>query len=409
MVSFEPCRLPKMTAKVLLVLAAFAALPAALAQAELSVGPDDVLNDMVAAIEDVRSRDGVQSPDLLGPMTALALYYQEQGDPTLALAVIEQARQVVRVNYGLYSMTEAPLLRQLIVAEESRGNAAGAWDVEQKLLELVGRHPDDVRTVPILTEIAEKRLDVLGRYVGGEFPPQIVLGCYYSRGWRGGGSCRAGSRGNVKASLLNEAVSYYTQAVNTLFRAEGFSSDLVPELLMELVRISYRYERGGLGRRSLDYLMMYRVESDPSRLVRADSLVALGDWDLVFARGNRDLIRSAHARYRSAYAQLERAPSESLMIEQVFAPELPVVLPAFLPNPLVSEETPESNGFIDVAFDITDEGESDDIDVLDTTTASDAAQDMLVDLIDESLFRPRVTADGIVEASRVQLRYYVND
>jgi tetratricopeptide (TPR) repeat protein len=413
MVSFEPCRLPTITAtRILLMLAVFAAVPAALAQPELSLDSalaDDALSDMVAAIEEVRTREGPQSPELIGPLTALGLYYHEQGDPALALAVVEQARQVLRANYGLYSLAEAPLLQQLIAAEEARGNPAGAWDIEEKLLDLVSRHRGDARTVPILREIADKRLDVLWRYVHGEFPPQIVLGCYYSRGWRGGGSCRAGSRGNVKASLLNEAVSYYTQAINTLFRAEGYSSELVPELLMELVRVSYRYGRGGLGGRSLDYLMAYRVQNDPSALVRADALIAMADWDLVFARGNRDLIKLAHERYEAAYARLEGAEGERQLIAQMFAPEIPVVIPAFLPNPLVTEETPQSREFIDVAFDIDEEGRSDHIDILDTTTAPDAAQDSLVDLIDESLFRPRVTGGGIDETSRVVLRYYVSD
>src|SRR5690606_19350363 len=125
--------------------------------------------------------------------------------------------------------------------------------------------------------------------------------------------------------------------------------------------------------------------------------------------GNRNLLESAHEGYQRAYAQLERTGNEREVIEQMFAPEVPVVIPAFLPNPLVSEATPQSSGFIDVAFEITQEGESDRVDILDTTTAGDAAQDRLVDLIEASSFRPRVTAGGVEETSRVVLRYYVED
>ena len=46
-------------------------------------------------------------------MTALALQYQEEGEHAFAIAAAEQARQVVRINYGLHSMLEAPLLQQL--------------------------------------------------------------------------------------------------------------------------------------------------------------------------------------------------------------------------------------------------------------------------------------------------------
>lgn len=409
MVSIKPCRLPKATARIFLMPAALVALPVALAQPDLSAIRDDALTDMVATIGEVQAQEGPQSPELIDPFTALGLYYHEHGDHALAVAFTEQARQVVRVNYGLYSLEEAPLLRQLIDSEEARGNDQGAWEIEETLLNLLTRHPDDLRTVPILREIADKRLDVLGRYVGGEFPPQIVLGCYYARGWRGGGNCRAGSRSSVKQSLLSEAVSYYSRAINTLLRADGYSSETLPELLTQLVRVGYQYGRGGLGRVSLHHLLLYRTENDPSRMVRADALVDIADWDLLFTRGDRRSIESVHEAYQSAYAQLDRAGVGQEAIEQMFAPEIPVVIPTFLPNPLVSEATPQSNGFIDVAFDITNRGESDHIDILDTTTAADAAQDRLVDLIEDSLFRPRVTAAGVEETSAVVLRYYVND
>src|SRR5690606_26781846 len=127
MVSFKPCRLPKATARICLMPAAFAALPAAFAQPDLSEIKDGALADTVAAIGEVQSREGPQSPDLIDPFTALGLYYQEHGDHALALAFTEQARQVLRVNYGLYSLEEAPLLRQLIISEEARGNDQGAW------------------------------------------------------------------------------------------------------------------------------------------------------------------------------------------------------------------------------------------------------------------------------------------
>src|SRR5690606_21038522 len=118
---------------------------------------------------------------------------------------------------------------------------------------------------------------------------------------------------------------------------------------------------------SLHHLLLYRTANDPSSLVRADALVDIADWNLLFTRGDRRSIESVHEAYQSAYAQLERAGVEQQAIEQMFSPETPVVLPTFLPNPFVSVETPQSRGFIDVAFDIKNDGQSDNIDILDTT------------------------------------------
>jgi hypothetical protein len=86
------------------------------------------------------------------------------------------------------------------------------------------------------------------------------------------------------------------------------------------------------------------------------------------------------------------------------------VLPAFRPNPLVSEETAQSTGYIDVAFDVTRDGGARRISVLDTTrNASGAARRELVRLIKESVFRPRVVDGKVAEAARVTFRYYVEE
>jgi hypothetical protein len=86
------------------------------------------------------------------------------------------------------------------------------------------------------------------------------------------------------------------------------------------------------------------------------------------------------------------------------------VLPAFSRNPLALSETPDSSGYIDVAFDITKYGKSKAIEVLATTTnTASAARTRLIDLIRDSRFRPRMSGGTFADRSRVVLRYYVND
>lgn len=404
MASFEVRRLPKVPALALMLVAAPST---AFSQLDSLQHADEVLVSLAETIEETREQNGVHSPELIGPTKALALYYEEHEDHALAIAAIEQVRQLIRVNYGLYSLEEAPLLQQWIHAERARGNDAGAWDVEQRLLKLVRRNANDLRTVPILRELAQRRLDILARYIRGEFPPEIVLGCYYSA--PEAGDCRAGSRGRVKDALLREAISYYSQAINTILRTEGLTNDELPDLLMEVARISYEHGRPSIGRKSLRFLLSYSVENRAPRSMQTDALLQIADWDLLFAP-DHTIAKSAIALYEHAYAELARVGTERRAIERLFSPDVPVVLPAFLPNPLVSKETRESTGFIDVEFDITRGGESEDIEVLDTTTgASDAAKERLVDLIDDSRFRPIVTNGHVEDAARVALRYYLRD
>lgn len=382
---------------------------------------------VIEAINQQQSTGGLYSEQLIGPLTVLALLYQEDGDRTLATAAIERARQIVRANYGLYSLEQAPQLQQLVRSAEERGDAETAWDLDQELLTLTRRHPHDLRTVSILREIADKRMEVLERYVAGEFPPQIVLGCYYAGyvaanedGRQQSGpirSCSAGRYGVVVGSMLAEAQSYYRKAIDILLQNGRDSSGEVRELEMEVLRNSYRYRdyrsrAYSDGGQLLRDLFTHESVSSASSLDRVSRLVEIADWDVIFADdhiSSRDYWLVLE-QYEQAYRQLQREGTERALIDEIFSPRIPVVLPTFLPNPLVSEDTSEPTGYIDAAFDVTKYGKSEHVEILDTTTnATRAAKKDLVRLIERSRFRPRVTDGQFADTSGVVVRYYLNN
>ena len=205
-----------------LVLAFIAAPLIATPQPESSRTSPEALQTILEQMENVQALHGRDSPELIAPLTALALWYEESGDDGLATAAIQTARHVVNVNYGLYSLEETPLMRQLIRIERTRGNVEAAWNLEQELLDLVGRHPGNLGAVPILREIAKARLEVVSRYQAGEFPREIALGCYYREPQPDGAprtrtdSCGAGdNRAAVIAAISMEADEYLAAAERT--------------------------------------------------------------------------------------------------------------------------------------------------------------------------------------------------
>jgi hypothetical protein len=205
---------------------------AASAQPSLSPAAEDAVEELVAAIGEIQSRRGGNAPELIEPLTALSLLYEEHGDDALALALIERTTQVIEVNLGLHTLDEAQLMRRSIRIERARGNAEAAWDEEQELLRLIRRrrHQADARTVPIFQEIADHRRAVLARYRVGEFPPEIVLGCYYSEwAYDANGTphrtgCRAGSRDTVILALRREAENFYAEAAAVSARIERWTA-----------------------------------------------------------------------------------------------------------------------------------------------------------------------------------------
>jgi len=357
-----------------------------------------------------QGQQGPYSPTLLDPLRALSLIYEERGEHALALAVINQALQVVRANSGLRSLDQAPLIRQSIHNEEARGNFAAAWELEQGLLKLARRHPEDLRTVPILREIGDKRLDLLERYLAGEIPPQIVLGCFYQSHraphLRDGsaGSCTAGSKGVAARGMLSAAQRNYADAARVLVHNKLYTSPELHDLEMELIGTSYLHG-GAYGRQSLRRLFAYDVMNDEPWLTRMQGYIKIVDWDFVF--GNKATVL---ATYSEVLRLLEENGTPQAAIDDIFAPPLPVALPAFLANPLASPQTPDSTGFIDAAFEITKYGRSRRIEILGTTTnATKTAKNQLVRLISRSDFRPRLANGKFADRSPVVVRYYLND
>jgi hypothetical protein len=402
MVSFELRQTLEIAAR-LLVLAAVAAPYAVFSQRELDPGASDEQRQIVEQILGAQAQGGPFSAESIDPLRELALVYEERGDHALASAVIEQARQLVRANYGLHSLDQAPLLRQRIHNEEVRGNFPTAWDLEQDLLTLIRRHPDDLRTIPIWREIGDRRMQLLDRYLAGERPPQIMLGCYRGQDI---GSCHAGSREVAAQAILSEAYRSYGGAIRVFLRHEIYASDELRELEMELIRSSYEFGHYDVGRQSLRRLISYDVANSEPWLSRLNALIQMADWDLLFSPQKGVVLDT----YLAAYEQLVRKGIEPQAIEQLFSPRIPVVLPTFLPSPLVSDETESSTGYIDVEFDLTKYGRSRRIEILDTTTnANDVAENELVRLIVLSRFRPRVTAGRLDHATPIVVRYYVNE
>lgn len=432
-------------------------------------------------IEAIESRDGPYSPALLDELKGLIVMYRENQEHALALVVIERALQVLRANSGLYTLDQVPLLWQRIESEEAIGNHAEVWDLEQELLTLARRHLDNLEAVPLLRDLADRQMEVLGRFVDlHETPPQVIYGCYYKE-WPSSdaGNCHSGTRTTVVQGMLADADRNYADAITVLLRNEAYSSDELRALEMELVRgaelIRDEFERDGnrgitgsrtknevpvplvpwtsaaelvepwrsrmepvmaladwelpyesagtpeedfldeieprdarfrapyyRGRQSLRRLYAYEVAASSPRLAQAGAIVQIADWDLLFSTNGL-----ATEGYALALRMLEDAGVDDASVAQLFAPELPVVLPSFDPSPLARDETRSATGHIDVTFAITKYGRAREIEVRGAANVSEADQADLVSLLKNSRFRPRLTEGEFADASPVAVRYYL--
>ena len=395
---------------------ALAAPSLALTESAKDPAPD-VERLLVQRITEEQSLGGPHSPLLAEAFMDLGRFYEEAGPKAAAVAAYMQARGVIRAIHGLSSMEEVPALEAVIRTQEAIGYVDEPWRLEHELLGLARAHPDDLRAAAIYRELGDKRMEMLDRYLAGEFPPQLELGCYYHQEEgsnidpaRPERSCAAGSRSTLIRAVAKEAWGYYYSAIRVLLEQQLFASAELHDLETKIVQSAYRQGAYRFGRASLRRSLSYDVANGEPLLTRVEALLKIADWDIVttHARRDRSVYDFAVDAYEQAYETLASEGVDRAAIEALFSPEVPIVLPTFVENPLVSDPTGSSAGYIDVAFDITKFGYGTHIEVLDTTTnGSREARKALVHAIGQSVFRPRMV-DGRIADARVVMRYYVN-
>jgi hypothetical protein len=423
-------------ATVLLVFAAVAAPCGGLSQTPDASVSSDRQRQLIARIEEEQTLHGINAEQLIEPLSDLALFYLEHGDRALAKAAAERANGVVRMNLGLKTLEQAPLVRVRDQIAEAEGDAERAWQLDLELFQLVEDHPGDLGTVPILHDLAVKRSALLDRYRAGEIPPEIALGCYYLGGplapgigaqagpGGAGPSCHSGSRGRVLGALASEVNAYRFMAVRALLGSELYASGRLDELTALAVDNCRRYHSDPRAACAEEIDLIGRLAYDVGSSIPAvDALVRTADWRMVGGQWWRSRPQQAAGlpfidcadcdaaldAYRQAYRALEQAGVEQDVIERVFAPRVPVLLPATVQNPY-TEVGGAAGGHVDVAFEITKEGRAVNVKVRDATPEASRVEKLhLVQRIAGSRFRPMIVNGEVADAVPVVVRYDLRD
>jgi tetratricopeptide (TPR) repeat protein len=359
-------------------------------------------------LEEIRAEESAAGPNsetLIDMFRSLALLYEEMGEHELAAESVERALHIQRVNHGLNSSGQIPILRQLLAMERSRGAFGGLQEHEARLLRLARTHSDDLSTFEIFREAGDR---IYRHYLESGSPSKIDINI---NAFAAGPPM--GHDPQSAAGSLWQARGHYLEALAVILRNGVYDHEALREIERMLVS-TYHLEltegrsdgmgREALhhhGRNSLQRVVAYELHGGGSRADFATALVDLGDWELLFSRHS-----SAFARYREAYELLAEHEETKPLIQELFAPETPVAIPGFLSSPLQSNETRSFTGHIDVAFELTKYGRSRRIRVLDVSgDAAEAPERDVVRLIAGNRYRPHLV-DGEATRTSVILRYH---
>jgi hypothetical protein len=439
------------SASKLLVAAAAVACGAALAQPTQELVPIDSEQDLFKQIDELRAKQGRNAEGLVDPLRALAFEYQETGDHAQAVVALQEARQIIRANRGLFSATvdEALVLQQQIRSEKELGNGEQVWNLQYDLINIARQHLDDVRMLPVFLELIDDRTQRFEEFSTTNFrelPPGLYVPCEPGAVAPGvpvpvldSRACPFGTWAGTVDRLRGAVLRNYADAIAVLIRSGNFASQELRNLEKQALSLVPSQRRfgcsvenfakfleselvdtcldpagplggGGGGGHSLMRLVYYEVRSGAPATARARAYAELGDW---YLRADHLAIRSkaspadelALRLYEEALAALRQDAAAPESIAEIFLPELPIMLPTHAPNPLATMESPR---FIDIAFTITKYGESGEIVILDSSEdATRAEKKGLMRLIEFGSFRPRAVDGELADSAPVVVRYYL--
>ena len=322
--------------------------------------------DFLGAIATISGNEGNLSRMLIQPLIGLGANYQDMDEHMSALSAFTEARTVNRRSYGLLNEDQIPVL---------------------------DRMTDSYIALGRYREADEKQLDALRllERTEGYDTPGILPAVYKYARW-----LRAQGR-------FEEERLFYMRAMNIIKQNFGRDSiQMVPPL--RETGNSFRVQKfpEGLGASSLKRaLEIVENMEEPDPLVRAETLRDLGDWYAAFSKVGR-----GGQEYRASWEALGELDNGDELREAWYAQ------PKFVLYEIPSQRglRPEGSepgleqGFVLVSFDVTPEGRTDNVQVVDADPPGKKDEAILRSMR-RSRFRPRIVDGEVVRADKLARKF----
>lgn len=253
---------------------------------------------------------GMANPALFEPLTGLGAAYLKVGAPELAIQAFEQAIQISRLELGLHSLKQLPLIDQLTEAYV----ALGLWDKADKqqryayFLQLQAQGGDMLATLPAMDKLAAwsvrakrfaaakalylKMLRIIETHRGKQHlelvPPLLSITALYLA-YR---NELVASTGAPAAALLASSLQTTAVTLTGVKQVDWFR-----------------------GKRALSRVLhLYEQDPEATALDVAITEARLGDWHILFDRPT-----AAYIHYKNAIALLQAQPEYESNLKSLFA------------------------------------------------------------------------------------------
>ncbi len=367
-------------------------------------------------IEQLESEGGVYQVQLSEVLLSLGASYQSLDLHEEAITAFKRSLHISRVNDGLYSLNQVPMLEKLIESNTKLRD----WDKLNRnyhnLYWISKRHYGE--NSPELLDL----IDRLGRWHLKAYELQSKADSF---------------------SHLVDAEQLYNKAVDIIEIQNGKQDIRLINALYGIALTNYQIAaevsntddfqdiRAGY-RNSYQAHKMLRVEQARQDLImrsykkgkdamsqvvdiyasnpvlpvdtHAMALTHLGDWYLLFNKRN-----SAATTYEQAYQLMHREGIEQEKIDLLFGQ--PRTLPAIrLPIQYEDDLSPENPAYVVASFDVSASGKAKNIEIIESGPDDDMAhRSQARKSIASTHFRPRYENGKPVDTTGVSLRYIFTD
>lgn len=407
---------------------------------ELEETVEETIDLYLENIAETEADNGPFAPALLEQYLSLGKAYQQNNQHEEAIAVLEKAEYISRINSGLFASEQFVIVENLIASYLAMGEVRKAADRQQYLLFLNQQNfgNDNLQAVPILQKLADWQMNSFISTINADVPFTISFSS---------GNSRTPAPREFAFSSLYLAQNTYFQAIQNLVKNNQLDNPTLNELELKLVEAVFlsanrqgllanpdfymdprlvhtgsRIMRRNIGGNSISYVngrnayMRMRLYEEHQAAVNplevAQAIIGLGDWNLLFDRRT-----TALKYYEEADAYLHSHNVAEDVITELMNPELPPQLPLFtaLPHSREKYQIPEEaplafTGYADVSFDLTRYGNVRNVEI--NNTSGEFSKNMerrLLRILRTTPFRPRLRDGKVTGMDNVRIRYYYAD
>ena len=413
------------------------------------------IEEYVAAIGNKEASEGPYSDQLVQDLFSTGLMYQQLEDHEQAIDFFNRAQNISRVNEGLDTIAQAPIIKAKTESLLALDRIRDADDAQEGLLQIYrdSYGEGSVELVPALRDLGDWNLQAfLARSNIALISQRMNVQNFMTQSAQTGGT-PADLLFNQNMDTTSQPIyklfiarNNYFDAINILLQEKNYTHPDLLDLERKLQTASFLrthqenivYEPDfylerkttatgtrldtssqnvmnssdyDVGLQSLQRSLFY-ISSNPERSHDqvASAMIAEADWHMLFERkvvGRR--------KYEEIYEFFAENPDFGEFAGDIIYPDLPVVLPTFLPAPNSREKlgiAPNADvnyfGYFDVSFSINRTGKARKIKV--SGKGGEVTRNMemrLNEYLRKALFRPRYDREGKLDEEELRLRYYV--